>query len=86
MTFFSLSFLGKKVKVRGKKRQGEKETWHTLIRQGSQPLLFHLSGFISAFVLDFFFVQPLTSSRAGDSTALAGEITPVKLRLVTLAM
>lgn len=58
-----------------------------LIRQAFHSLLFHRSGLIPALILDFFFffVHPLTFSRAGDPIALVGNITEVKPCLVTVA-
>lgn len=52
--FFSFLFSGKSIESEReeKTREGGKKQ-HTLIGKGFQPLLFHLSGFISALILDF---------------------------------
>lgn len=52
--FFLSLFREKYWEWEGRKDKGGGEkTAHTLIGKGFQPLLFHLSGFISALILDF---------------------------------
>lgn len=72
--FFFLASLFRENSARKREEKTRRETRHTLIRQGSLPLLFHLPEFTSPLILDFF-VQPLTFSRAGDSIDLVGRIT-----------
>lgn len=50
--FFPFPFQAK-TGSREREEKTRRETRHTLIRQGFQLLLFHLSGFISALILDF---------------------------------
>ena len=72
--FFFLASLFRENSASEREEKTRRETRHTLIRQGSLPLLFHLPEFTSALILDFF-VQPLTFSRAEDSIDLVGRIT-----------
>lgn len=70
--FFLLASLFRENSASGREEKTRRETRHTLIRQGSLPLLFHLPEFTSALILEFF-VQPLQFLKSWRFHRLSGQ-------------
>lgn len=70
--FFLLASLFRENSASGREEKTRRETRHTLIRQGSLPLLFHLPEFTSALILEFF-VQPLHFLKSWRFHRLSGQ-------------